>query len=1293
MAVASIGVLTLLGWVLDAPGLTRWTAGTVPMAPSTAVLSVLFGAALGLNARRPPRRGALLLVTSFGWASMVVALVLLAFRLLGAYGPTELLGLAITGTFGGLPIGYISPVTAFCFLLANGALLTSLSPGALGSRRRFAWSAGGLIAVTGFGTLLASAFGSPLLSGEAFIPPALNTSLILLIMGLALLVLASRSTVRPRISRERTRENWLVFAVIFAGFAALTIAGGYGYYRQEEQELRGELVQQLEVVSELKVRHVSQWRKERLGDAAVLRSSAELFASIEHLLKGPDDAATVRQVQEWLGSYEVYRQYDRVFLIDARGTTRLSVPAAAEPPSAAISRQASEVLRTGQVSLLDSYLDERDQRIHMASLVPIRDQSGASRPIGVLALRIDPEPFLHPFIESLPTPGTMVETVLVRREGSDALYLTDLRAGPNAAQRHRTSLANTRVLAVKAVLGQTGVVDGLDFQGAPVIGVLRSIPDSPWYLVTRIGIAEFRAALWERLWLVAAFTGVFLMGGGLGLGVYWRGQTSRFHRMQAELTASLRESEERLRLALNAASQGLWDTNLQTGVEVVGPEYATMLGYDPAEFHETDAAWAERLHPDDREGALATYREGMAGQGDEYRAEYRLRSKGGDWKWILSLGRVVSRSADGRPLRMLGTHTDITARKAAEEALRQSEARYRLIIETAQEGVWTLDPQGRTTFVNHKMAELLGYTVGEILGASPFDFMDEDARAIAEAGLLRQRAGTAERLEFKFRRKDGSAVWTMVNASALVSDAGEYIGALGMVSDITDVKAANDRLSLQGAALDAAANAIVITDVLGSIVWVNPAFTTLTGYRADEAVGRNPRDLVRSGVHDAAFYKNVWDTILAGDVWRGEMTNRRKDGSRYIEEQTITPLKNPGGRITHFISIKRDLTDQKQLQEQFLQAQKMDAIGQLASGVAHDFNNVVTAILGYSEFLLQGLQSNEQRADAEEIVKAGNRAAVLIKQLLAFSRKQVLQTAIVDVNAIVAGVSQLIRPLIGEHIEMSTVAAPDLPVVRVDAGQIGQVLMNLAVNARDAMPDGGRLTIETADVELDDTVAVLRGPARPGRYVRVTVADTGTGMTDDVRRQALDPFFTTKEIGKGTGLGLSTVYGIVNQSDGYLWIDSELGRGSTFTMYLPVTKAEPADLAAVAPGRKPAGGTETVLLVEDERAIRLLARTILERAGYRVVTAANSAEAELAFDEHLAPIDILLTDVVMPGGTGVDLYRRLAAKRPGLRAVFMSGYTESATAEQVRLVSKAIFLAKPFTVDGLVRSLREALDR
>ena len=671
--VAAIAVLALAGWVVDAPILTAWGAGTIPMAPSTGVLAVVLGAAIGCCSRILPGRTAVHLAAISAAVGAMAALLLFALRLRGVYSPAEHLGLRIGGTVAGAPIGYISPITAFCFLLANAALLTVLLNGSRGSswRRWSLGAAGGSISLMGFALLLVYALGAPVILGEAFIPPAVNTSLVLLLVGLALLGLAASVRVEPRVSTAIASKSNTVFVLIFIVFAASTLAGGYGYYRQEERELRKEAESQLEVVARLKAAGISQWRTERLGDAAVMLQSARLFTSSEDFLRKPLDAALVNQIHDWLGSYQAYGQYDRAFLIDAQGVTRLSLPPA-EPPSSAIVSQAADVVSTGRLALQDFYLDERDHRVHLAILAPILARSGAGRPIGVLVLRIDPASFLYPLIQSWPMASTTAETLLFRRDGSDALFLTDLRLDRNAALRRRIPLHDTRAIVVKAVLGEIGAVEGVDYRGVPVIAALYPIPESPWYLATRIEFAEFNAELWPRMWLVAAFTIALLLGGGSVLTMIGRNQRTRFYQKRAELTSALRESEERLRLALVAAHQGLYDLNVQNGEAVVSPEYATMLGYDPAEFHESDDAWIERMHPDDRESVVAAYRDYLAGRRSEYSVEFRQRTKGGGWKWILSLGKLVSRASDGRPLRMLGTHTDITARKVAEVALRAS---------------------------------------------------------------------------------------------------------------------------------------------------------------------------------------------------------------------------------------------------------------------------------------------------------------------------------------------------------------------------------------------------------------------------------------------------------------------------------------------------------------------------------------------------------------------------------------------------------------------------------------------
>jgi two-component system cell cycle sensor histidine kinase/response regulator CckA len=424
-----------------------------------------------------------------------------------------------------------------------------------------------------------------------------------------------------------------------------------------------------------------------------------------------------------------------------------------------------------------------------------------------------------------------------------------------------------------------------------------------------------------------------------------------------------------------------------------------------------------------------------------------------------------------------------------------------------------------------------------------------------------------------------------------------------------------------------------------------------------------------------------------------EFRVRTQDGStRWVASRarTITDAQQQPVRL---LGVATNINARKSLEAQLRQSQKMEAVGQLAGGVAHDFNNILTAVLGYSEFVIETLgPHDERRADMEEVVHAGKRAATLTRQLLAFSRKQILQPTAVDLNALVTGIRPMLSRIIGEHVDLVAVLAPDLGVVRCDHGQLEQVLVNLVVNARDAMPSGGRLTVETANVVLDqsfmkDTVI------HPGRYVMLAVSDSGTGMSAETKLHLFEPFFTTKEQGKGTGLGLATVYGIVKQSGGYVWVYSEPGKGAAFKVYLPL--ADPG--VAVAPVAEkraaPAGGTETVLVVEDDDAVRALMSTMLERKGYRVLEAATPLAAEALFDQHHGAIDLLVADVIMPGSSGPALFERLSATRPDLRVLFVSGYTDDTVIHQGQLMPEFEFLQKPFTADTLNGRVRDVLAR
>jgi PAS domain S-box-containing protein len=493
-------------------------------------------------------------------------------------------------------------------------------------------------------------------------------------------------------------------------------------------------------------------------------------------------------------------------------------------------------------------------------------------------------------------------------------------------------------------------------------------------------------------------------------------------------------------------------------------------------------------------------------------------------------------------------------------------------------------------------------------------------------------------------------------------------------------------------AIEQAEDMVVVTDAQGAIEYVNPAFERVTGYCRAEVLGKNPR-LLKSGVQDDEFYRALWATVRGGKTWRGRLVNKRKDGSLYTQDSTMSRVLDADGEVASYVAVARDVTAALVLEAQFLQAQKMEAVGRLAGGVAHDFNNVLSVVLSYADMLIGDLKPDDPvRIDVEEIRRAGLRAAALTRQLLAFSRRQVLELKVLDLSDLLVGMEKMIARLLGADVAVTMLASHGLWKVKADRGQVEQIIMNLAVNARDAMPRGGKLTIETANVALDEDYASTHQDVLAGPYVQIAMSDTGTGMDQETLARIFEPFFTTKEAGKGTGLGLATVFGIVRQSGGHIWVYSEPGRGTTFKVYLPRfggLAARPSlPLADLTSQR----GSETILLVEDEDQVRVLTRTILRRHGYVVLEAPNGGEALLICEQHGAKIDLLLTDVVLPRMSGRQLAERLATIRPEMSVLYMSGYTDDAILLHGILDSGVAFLQKPLTPTSLTRKVREVLD-
>ena len=474
---------------------------------------------------------------------------------------------------------------------------------------------------------------------------------------------------------------------------------------------------------------------------------------------------------------------------------------------------------------------------------------------------------------------------------------------------------------------------------------------------------------------------------------------------------------------------------------------------------------------------------------------------------------------------------------------------------------------------------------------------------------------------------------------------------------IVEGQRANKEIRMLSAAVEQSAENIIITDTHGKIVYVNPAFEQTTGYSRAEVIGQKP-SILKSGKQDEAFYRQLWQTLGRGEVWRGRFINKKQDGIFYTVEATITPVRDQNGQIVNYVGAGHDVTNELKLEERLRQAQKMEAVGQLAGGVAHDFNNILQAILGYTYMAKLSLEEGSQgQADLDQVINATNRATQLVRQLLAFSRRETLKPQNLDLNEVITNLLKMLRRLIGEHIELEIQTQSDLQPVFADLVQIEQVLMNLCVNGRDAMPNGGKITLATQNYRVSQAEAESYPWAKEGDYVLLSVTDTGVGIPSEVQDRIFEPFFTTKEVGEGTGLGLATVYAIVKQHNGWINLVSEVGQGSTFQVYFPAVAKPGYSFPEQQPGTAVVyGGTETILLAEDDDTLRELALTILQKAGYHVLAARDGEEAIRLFQQNIDTIELVVLDAVMPKQSGRAVYDCIRQDRAELPVLFSTGY-------------------------------------
>ncbi|HVP77376.1 MAG TPA: PAS domain S-box protein [Thermodesulfobacteriota bacterium] len=734
----------------------------------------------------------------------------------------------------------------------------------------------------------------------------------------------------------------------------------------------------------------------------------------------------------------------------------------------------------------------------------------------------------------------------------------------------------------------------------------------------------------------------------------------------------------------------------------INPKFRELFGYDLNDVPD-GRTWFRKAYPNPihRHSVISTWINDLqsSNSGEKRPRTFTVTCKDGKEKIITFIPVQLETTEN------LMACEDITERRQVEEALRKSEERFRELYDNAPVGYHEYDNDGLITNVNLTDLEILGYTREEMIGQPiwKFNVNEETVRRQVMAKL----AGTlppGKELERIYRRKDGTTFPVLIEDRLILDENGRIKGIRCTIQDITERKQIEEALRKSEEnfqkLFDEAPVGYMELDARGCITQVNRTELDMLGYTVEEMLEQPIwKFVVEEEEARHSVMAKLSESMQPG---RGlERTYKRKDGTTVPVSIEDAFIQNAEGKVTGIHAVIRDITERKQmeqekknLEEQLRQSQKIEAIGRLAGGIAHDFNNLLTVIKGYGQLSLLELKEGDPlRGNLEEIQKSSERAADLTRQLLAFSRRQVMEMKVLDLNTILQNLDKMLRRVIGEDIELVTLLTGGLGRVKIDPGQIEQVVMNLAVNARDAMPSGGKLTIETANVELDEHYARNHIDVEPGRYVMLSVSDTGVGITPEVRDRIFEPFFTTKEKGKGTGLGLSTVYGIVKQSGGNIWVYSEPGHGTTFKIYLPRVDEPLEELREKIMREELPHGSETILVVEDEEKVRALTVEILGRQGYRVLDASQGDDALAISEKHKGPIHLFLVDVVMPGISGTELAKHLMSLHPETRILYMSGYTDNVIVHHGVLEKGLNYIQKPFRIDELTRKVREVLDK
>lgn len=926
--------------------------------------------------------------------------------------------------------------------------------------------------------------------------------------------------------------------------------------------------QELKSISEVKIGEINRWRNERLQLAESIKNNEALPLILNKWFSNPLDANLKTQIIQWLKLIKEAQDSHGVYTLDSKGSVSLFVCDKRGKLSDETLGLLEKARLEDRVIFSDLHRNIDEGTIEIDILIPMKFNQ---KFIGWIILAIEPNKTLYPLIQSFPTSSATGEFILVRKDGDSVLFLNELRHKKDTALNLRIPLTQDNVPAVMAVKGVQGSVEGSDYRGVPVIAYVTSIPNSQWFLVTKIDKSEAFADL-ASFQYITIFTAIFLiLSTILGIALAWRNQKSRFYQSQ----------------------------------------------------YETEKMHAQLLQ------------------------------------------------------------------------------KYEHLTKHANDIIFIIDSENYNIVeANERAVETYGYSLDELTSMNVRDIRSNEASKMLNGHYSKTAEFDGHLFETIHIKKNGQTFPVEVSSRVLEIDNKKFYCSI--VRDITDRKKAEKKLKdaiielrkLEDIINKSPAIAFLCKNEEGLPIEFISANISLYGYKAtDLIIDKAPFMNLIAPTERNKFINKIEELNLKLSEFTLEHMIMSKSGEIKWAETKVWAIVNEDGNITHFQGVLIDISEQKKLHDQLIQAQKMEAIGQLAGGVAHDFNNILTAITGYAYMLRMRLEKDDTLCSyVDHILASSERAANLTNSLLAFSRKQIINPQPLSLNKVIKELHKLLLRLITEDIDIEMFLSDHKLTIMADKNQIEQVIINLVTNAKDAMQEGGSITIETEIVQIDEEYVKSHGYGRVGKYALLSITDTGAGMDAETQKRIFEPFFTTKEIGKGTGLGLSIVYGIVKQHNGYINVYSEINKGTTFRIYLPLVEAEEISLIKTDDTSFAMNGIETILIAEDDSEVRTLYKKTLEAYGYAVIEAEDGEEAVSLFIDNKDKIQLLILDVIMPKRNGKEAYEVIKAIKPDIKAIFTSGYTENIIHKKGILDAQLNFIRKPVSPNELLRKIRQVLD-